>query len=344
MIPLDSDRNQGRHLFWLSSLFLLPLIVACRDLDEFAMVSETPQGLPAMRIPAENALTQERVALGRKLFYDPVLSRDSSVSCGSCHRQEFAFALDKPVAVGAEGRSGVRNVPTLGNIGWHPYLMREGGVPTLEQQVAVPVQEAHEFDFSFPGIIARLKSSPEYVELCRKAYGREPDAFCVTRALAAFQRTLVSAGSDWDRYFLLGQPGTMSPEALRGWRIFQDLGCRSCHSGFDFTDYRFHNIGLYTNYADPGRFRLTGDAGDMGKFKTPSLRNVIHTAPYMHDGSMTTLDEVIDHFSRGGYPHPNRSESMVPFQIGPSERAALKAFLGSLSDPAFLEDPRLSSQ
>lgn len=340
----------GRHRIFRDSpllvvpILLLGLLVSCRESDGIPAFSNPPEGFPSMSVPLDNALTTERITLGRKLFFDPILSRDSNLSCGSCHRQEFAFALDEPVAMGTYGRAGVRNVPTLGNIGWHPYLMREGGVPTLEQQVAVPVQEAHEFAFSFPGIVARLKASPQYVELCMKAYDREPDAFCVTRALSAFQRTMVSADSDWDRYFLQGRPGAMSSEALRGWSVFKDLGCASCHSGFDFTDYGFHNIGLYANYADPGRFRLTGDPADVGKFKTPTLRNVLHTAPYMHDGSMATLDDVIDHFATGGHEHPNRSERMAPFRIGSAERSALKAFLASLSDPSFLKDPRFSDR
>lgn len=342
MIPFGFSRQRMGNSPLIVAVALSSLLVSCRDSDDQFLFSEAPRGFPLMVIPLDNALTEERIALGRKLFYDPILSRDSTVSCGSCHRQEFAFALDKPVAMGVDGRSGFRNVPTLGNIGWHPYLMREGGVPTLEQQVAVPVQEMHEFAFSFPGIVARLAADPEYVELCRKAYGRDPDAFCVSRALAAFQRIMITGDSDWDRYFLQGRPGVMSKEALRGWRIFKDLGCGSCHSGFDFTDYGFHNIGLYANYPDPGRFLLTGDTADMGKFKTPSLRNILHTSPYMHDGSLATIDEVIDHFARGGHDHPNRSQWIEPFQIGPSDRAALKAFLASLSDPTFMEDPRLS--
>lgn len=342
MIPFRGYTLHVRPRLIFGVFLFLTLWYSCNPEPVIADLAATPPGFPELVSPADNSPTPKRIALGRKLFYDPILSRDSSISCASCHRQEFAFALDSPVAIGYAGKAGTRNVPTLGNIGWHPALMREGGVPTLEQQVAVPVQEAHEFNFSFPGIVGRLKASPEYVALCRDAYGREPDAYCVTRALGAFQRTLVTADSDWDRYFLKGEPGALSKKALRGWKIFRKLGCGDCHAGFDFTDHGFYNIGLYMEYPDAGRFRLTGDSTDMGKFKTPTLRNVVFTAPYMHDGSMQTLDEVIDHFAKGGRPHTNRSEKLQPFALGDPDRKALLAFLASLSDPGFLVDPRFS--
>jgi len=212
-------------------------------------------------------------------------------------------------------------------------------VPTLEQQVAVPVQEFHEFNSSFPGIVDKLKKSNSYILACKAAYNREPDAFCVTRALAAFQRTLISGNSHWDQYYYQGNHWAVSTSVKKGAMIFQKIGCTSCHSGFDFTDYQFYNIGLYHQYPDPGRFRLTGSDADIGSFKTPTLRNIAVTAPYMHDGSIETLDEVIDHFQSGGHAHPNKSPLVYPFLLSNDEREDLILFLGSLSDPTFLSAP-----
>ena len=300
---------------------------------------EIPPGFPSMPVPAGNELTYERVALGRKLFFDPILSADSTVSCGSCHRPHLAFADDRVVSTGVADRPGFRNAPSLANIGYHPYFLREGGVPTLEQQVAVPVQEYHEFDTSFPEIIERLLTRPDYIEASQQAYGRDPDVFVVTRALGAFQRTLISGSSPWDRFYYQGDLLAVSREAIQGWQVFGEKGCTHCHSGFDFTDYSFQNIGLYLDYPDPGRWRLTGLDADIGRFKVPSLRNVDITAPYMHDGSLTSLDEVLDHFASGGQAHPNRSPQVVPITWMPGEREAIKAFLRSLTDDAFLTNP-----
>lgn len=298
-----------------------------------------PPGFPEMPVPTNNALTYERVRLGRRLFFDPVLSRDSSISCAHCHHPGLAFTDGLQASEGIEGRVGTRNAPGLANIGYHPYFLREGGVPTLEQQVAVPVQEAHEFDFNFPDIVKRLNASPEYVKACREAYERDPDPFVITRALGAFQRTLISGSSPWDQFFAWGDLTAVSPQVLKGWAVFQEKGCFSCHAGFDFTDHSFENVGLYMDYPDEGRARLTNLESDKGKFKVPSLRNVAITAPYMHDGHMQSLEDVVDHFASGGKAHPNRSIRMASFTWKPGERAALIAFLEALTDTEFIANP-----
>lgn len=298
-----------------------------------------PPGFPDMPVPTNNELTYERVRLGRQLFFDPILSRNSTISCASCHQPRLGFTDGLQASKGIESRMGSRNAPSLGNIGYHPYFLREGGVPTLEQQVAVPVQEAHEFDFNFPDIVSRLNASPTYVNASQEAYHRDPDAFVVTRALGAFQRTLITGSSPWDRFFAWGDISAVSPQVLKGWTVFQEKGCASCHGGFDFTDYSFENIGLYLDYPDQGRSRLTNLETDNGKFKVPSLRNVAITAPYMHDGQMQTLEEVLDHFASGGKEHPNRSIRMSPFTWKPGERNALIAFLEALTDAEFIANP-----
>jgi cytochrome c peroxidase len=305
-----------------------------------------PEGFPPPPIPDDNLLTAARVALGRRLFYDPVLSRDSTVACASCHKQEYAFADNRPTSPGVEGRPGLRNSPSLANAAYQQRLLREGGVPTLEMQVLVPIQEHNEFDFNILLIADRLRAIPEYVEMARAAYQREPDAFVITRSLAAFQRTLLSGYAPFDRYVYGGQAEAVSAAVLRGHALFgsERLGCASCHNGFLFTTQAFANNGLYLNYADPGRQRLTGRPEDEGVFKIPSLRNVAVTAPYMHDGSVATLETVIDHYAGGGHAHPNRSPLLRPFQLTEAERQDLLRFLESLTDEELLRNPAFSKE
>jgi len=309
--------------------------------DPEAYALRIPPGFPAMEIPADNALTRTRVALGKRLFFDPALSRDSTVSCGSCHRPHLAFADSLPQTPGIEGRPGARNVPTLANVGFFDHFLREGGVPTLEMQVLVPIQEHNEFDFNILEIAERLQRMTDYGTLAQQAYGREPDAFVITRAIAAFERTLVSGDSPFDQWFFQHKPNAVTASAKRGYDLFQSekTGCGKCHSGFLFTNQEFANNGLYETYTDPGRFRLTGLESDRAVFNIPTLRNAAVTAPYMHDGSLPTLDAVLDHYQSGGQHHPNKSPLLQPFDLTPAERADLLAFLHSLTDEAFLHNP-----
>jgi cytochrome c peroxidase len=302
---------------------------------------ETPAGFPAMPIPAGNEPTTARIDLGKRLFYDPILSRDSTVSCGSCHHQELAFTDGRNFSVGIEENVGFRNAPSLSNLAWHPYFFYDGGVPTLELQVLAPLDAHFEMDNELIEVIRRLKTHPQYPTLFRQAYGREPDPYALTRAVAAFERTLVSGDSPWDRFITGQDASAMSASQLRGWNLFQSdsLHCSSCHSGFDFTDYSFQNIGIPVTTADSGRMRITLNESDRGKYKTPSLRNIALTAPYMHDGSIATLDEVIDHFASGGQHYSNQSALAQGFTISDDEKADLIAFLNALTDWDFVQNP-----
>lgn len=309
--------------------------------DPETYVLAVPPGFPAMEIPADNSLTRSRVALGKRLFFDPVLSRDSTLSCASCHRPHLAFADSLPQTPGIEGRPGTRNAPALANVSYFANLLREGGVPTLEMQVLVPIQEHNEFDFNILEIAERLNRIPEYVSQAQKAYDRMPDAFVVTRAIAAFERTLVSGNSPFDYWFFQNKSNAVSASVKRGYDLFQSekTGCGKCHSGFLFTSQEFANNGLYETYADPGRFRLTGKENDRAVFKIPTLRNISVTAPYMHDGSLPTLEAVLEHYESGGKNHPNKSLLLRPFTLSPAERADVLAFLHSLTDQGFLNNP-----
>ncbi len=302
---------------------------------------DLPDGFPSMYIPADNQLTEKRVELGKMLFFDKALSRDSSVSCGSCHLQLHAFSDVVSISSGIEGRKGMRNSTPLFNLGYHPYFFADGGVPTLELQILAPVQDENEMDHSFPLAVERLAQNPRYQELARIAYNRDFDAFVLTRSLAAFERTLVSGSSGYDSY-LNGRGHGFSASAKRGLLLFESgrLGCRGCHGGFNFTDYSFQNNGLYEAYADSGRMRVTAQEADRDKFKVPSLRNVALTAPYMHDGSIGSLEKVIEHYNSGGANHPQKDGSIMPLHLTNQEKTDLLEFLHSLTDERFITDPR----
>ncbi len=332
------------RLLIISTLFLL---WACEDeTPEVEAVRlpglmEVPEGFPVVPESEGNAFTMDRWELGKQLFFDPVMSVDSSISCASCHEPTLAFSDNKAVSIGVEGRAGRRNSPSLANIAYHPYFTREGGVPTLEMQVLIPIQEHDEFDFNILLIADRLTADPQYVAMAEKAYDRVPDPYVITRALACFERSLLSGWSPYDQYVNDETTNSLSPAALRGMELFLSdrTQCSSCHSGFNFTDYSFTNNGLYEEYADPGRFRLTAEESDRAVFKVPSLRNVAITAPYMHDGSLSTLAAVVAHYNTGGYAHPNKAERIQPLGLTMEEQQDLVAFLESLTDPLFIENP-----
>jgi cytochrome c peroxidase len=300
-----------------------------------------PEGFPVPVFPEGNELTPERWALGKRLFYDPIMSSDNSVSCASCHLPEMAFTDGKQFSEGVEGRLGTRNAPTLANVAYHPYYTREGGVPTLEMQVLVPIQEHAEFDMNILDIAERLNADSGYVRECRAAYGREPDAFVITRSIACFERTILSGSSPYDQ-FLQGKNAALTAAERRGMDLFfgEKTNCSQCHGGFNFTNYAFENNGLYEDYSDPGRFRLTGKEEDRALFKVPTLRNVGVTVPYMHDGSLPTLEAVVEHYSLGGKNHPHKSGLVKPLGLTAAEKADLVAFLEALTDNDFLNNPK----
>ena len=300
-------------------------------------------GFAEMTYPEDNTPTAARIELGRKLFFDPELSRDRSVACVSCHQPDYAFADPRRVSPGVDGRLGTRNSPSLMNVGYQPYFMREGGVPTLEMQALVPIQEHVEFDMNILEVAERLEQIPQYVEQSLQAYGRIPDAYVITRALAAYQRTLVSANARFDLFLRFNDPTLLTIQERRGMSLFfsDDVGCAGCHSMPYFTTHGFANNGLHEAYADPGRYRLTLEDRDRGVFKIPSLRNIAVTGPYMHDGSLFSLEQVVKHYNDGGVDHPNKDPRIRPLGLSEEQRADLVAFLHSLTDEEFVNSPAL---
>jgi len=298
---------------------------------------QVPEGWEAPEFPEDNGFNDVRWAMGRDLFFDPRLSLDGAVSCSTCHLPERAFTAPEAVTPGAFGAFGERNAATLTNAAYQPHFMAEGGVPTLEMQVLVPLQEPSEMAHNIVTVCEEL--AQDYAVQAEAAYGRELDPFVLTRALATFQRSLLSGNSPWD---LWQRGGTVEEAVEQGGILFgaEGLGCDRCHTPPLFTTHGFANNGVDSVSVDPGRWRLTGESSDSGAFKIPTLRNIGFTGPYMHDGRFATLDEVVDHYASGGAGHAHQDSLLVPFALSEEERSQLMAFLGALDDTAFVLDVR----
>ena len=328
-----------------SSLLLLVAMVSCRLEDDIDLSEEElmhiPKGFMEISFPEGNEFTIDRWKLGKKLFYDPGLSADGKVSCGSCHLSENAFAHNTPLSQGNNGAFTNSNTPSLVNVAYNQFFTRAGGVNTLEKQVLIPIEEHNEFNNNILAIVQWLKSDSVYAYMSLKAYDREMDAYVLTRAIANFERSLISGNSPYDQYVSQGKM-SLSTAQERGLILFNSTksNCSSCHSSFNFTNNLFENNGLYINYADSGRIRVTGLASDRARFKVPSLRNVALTAPYMHDGSLNTLEEVVEHYNSGGKAHENKSKLIQPLALTQRQKADLVAFLHALTDTHFINDKR----
>jgi len=296
-----------------------------------------PAHFPDFPDQSKNPITKEKVNLGRFLFFDPILSIDSSISCASCHKQNQAFAEAQTFSIGVNGQVGIRNSQPLFNLAWNKFFFRDGGVPTLELSALAPISESHEMAFSLPGVVLRLNKNDRYKKLFKQVFQREPDAKAVIQALAAFQKILISAQSPYDQ-FLQGNEAALSTAAKRGLNLFfsDTTSCFRCHSGFNFTDQTFANNGLYLQYADSGRMRITTNPEDRALFAVPSLRNLAYTMPYMHNGSINTIFDVVEHYNAGGANHPHKSSFVRPLQLSNEQKQALISFLNSLNDESFL--------
>ncbi|MBP8822973.1 MAG: cytochrome-c peroxidase [Flavobacteriales bacterium] len=333
-----------------------------------AYVLDLPANLPPMEIPADNPMTQEGVRLGRFLFYEERLSGNNGMSCASCHLPGLAFSDGKAVSKGIDSIAGTRSAMPLINLGYGQYFFWDGRAGSLEQQALEPVTNPIEMHDTWPHVMAKLQADPVYPTLFQRSFGTgQVDSLLVAKALAQFIRTLVSGNSPFDK-FRRGE-GTIPADAQMGFTLFNLEGgtpgelipvagstpvigqggadCFHCHTADAglFTDEQFHNNALDATPADIGRFGVTSDPADLAKFKTPTLRNIMVTGPYMHDGRFATIDEVLDHYNGGGHP----SSTVDPFMkftdadmelgLTPAKRAQIKAFLNALTDAEFLNNP-----
>ena len=303
-----------------------------------------PSDFPARPEPEDNVMTVERVELGRALFYDPRLSRTGLISCASCHVQAHGFSDPHRTSLGVNDLTGTRNAPALANEAWNTSYFWDGGVPSLELQAVGPLKNPLEMDMTLAEVNALLANDADMAARFQAAYGEGPSERTLPRALASFVRSLVSGNSAFDR-FQRGDTQALTDSAQRGRAIFEgERGqCTHCHVGFNFTNNGFRNNGTRPDDPDPGRERLTLKDSDFGKFRVPSLRNVAVSAPYMHDGSLATLAAVVEHYNQGGSGHPNTDPTLHPLGLNNDEKADLVAFLESLTDDAFLQDPRFAA-
>ena len=286
---------------------------------------------PVLEYPADNPNNAAAASLGERLFFDPILSVDSSISCGSCHKPELGFATNDRVTPGVGGVLGKRNSPSLLNVGFQPYFMREGGVPSLEMQVLVPLGDATEMAHNVVDAVRRLNRNTSYRNEFLTVYGDTASAFLLVRALANFERTLVDFDAPFD-HFIQGDATALSNEAIKGGKLFYGkAACVQCHSGVLLTDFGFANNGTaIVDSTDYGRELLTNESGDRYVFKVPSLRKVQITAPYMHDGSVSTLADVVEQYNTGGANHSYTDSRIEPLGLSGSEKAQLVAFLEAL--------------
>jgi cytochrome c peroxidase len=326
-----------------------------------------PKGFPRPAVPANNPMSAPKVELGRYLFYDKRISINGKQSCGSCHRQELAFTDGRSHAEGATGQLHPRSSMSLVNVAYVPRLTWANRTLTsLEEQALIPMLGEEPIELGLQGreaqFLASVAPDPVYRRLFPLAFSGESDAFTlanITKAIAAFERTIISMRSPYDRYRWGGDLAALSDAAKRGELIFfssERGGCFQCHAGWNFSgEIRFEggpaeSQGSFFNtgvsaYAAPNRgiYEQTQRAEDLGKFRVPSLRNVAITAPYMHDGSLPTLAAVIDHYAAGGkFDHPNKSRILHPFRLTDADKRDLVEFLRSLTDEEMLHDPRWS--
>ncbi|MFQ5743932.1 MAG: cytochrome-c peroxidase [Acidobacteriota bacterium] len=307
---------------------------------EIAEIPPLPLGLDAglLKVPEDNPMTAEKVALGWQLFYDPRLSSDESVSCASCHLPEAGFADPRPGSVGVGGGVGSRNAPPVINAAFNANQFWDGRAASLEEQVFGPVQNPIEMANTLEACEDRLNEIPGYGEQFEAVFGSERiTAEMVGKAIASFERVVLSGNSPWDRWVETHDESVVSDAVRRGNELFRGkAGCSQCHLGTNFTDAPFdlyHNIGVGMDDPEPdlGRYNETQRQEDRGAFKTPTLRNVADTAPYMHDGSVATLEEVIEFYDRGGEPNLWLDPKMKPLELTEQEKQDLLAFLLALT-------------
>jgi cytochrome c peroxidase len=337
-----------------------------------------PAGFPTPRVPQDNPMTEAKVQLGRRLFYDKRLSLNGTQACASCHEQARAFTDGKPHGVGSTGVEHRRNAQGLANVAYATSLTwANPALTTLEAQALTPLFGSEPVELGFGDdpepLLQRLRDDPDLSARFAEAFpGEAPPVSLktLTRALACFERSLLSGNSPFDQYLYGGKKDALNAQVKRGLELFfsERLECNHCHSGFNFQDATthegssepiqpFHNTGLYNEDGhgaypriDPGIIELTGRAEDMGRFRAPSLRNVAVTAPYMHDGSIATLSEVLDHYAAGGRAHgldssrvsPVQSSFVRGFTLTPQEKEDLLVFFDALTDTDFLTNPRFA--
>lgn len=320
LVPLTGEDGQGHRAFGGEPV-TLPTITGLED--------------PNTYVPADNPLTKEKIELGRALFFDKRMSKDNTIACASCHMAKKGFGDGMPVSTGIKGQKGGRSAPVSFNRVYSKAQFWDGRAATLEDQSIGPFANPIEHGFaSHDEMVAKMKKMPGYRKLFQEVFGGEITIQDVGRAVASFQRTILSGNSAVDKYDLGGDQNALSDSAKRGLELFRGKArCTRCHSGFNFTDEKFHNLGIGwdDNKVDLGRYMETKNPEDIGAFKTPTLREIARTAPYMHDGRFKTLEEVVKFYNQGGVKNPHQDNTIIPLEMTDEEQQDLVAMLKSLN-------------
>lgn len=321
-------------LFCLLTLLSIPAPLA---------LANEPLGTPDLddiEYPDDEPHSTEEIELGKVLFFDKRLSSNQLQSCATCHNPDLGFGDGLKTSMGTLGKPVDRNAPHIYNLAWNVTFFWDGRAATLEEQALGPIEAAGEMNLSLDEAVKRLSAVPYYRDSFAKVYGSdEITAELIGRAIAAFERTLNSINAPFDQY-IAGNTSAMSPAAIRGLEVFKGKGnCMDCHDGPNFTDNSFHHIGVVGK--DVGREAITQDPTMHKAFKTPGLRNVTLTAPYMHDGSEATLMDVIEFYNRGGDDKKGISNLIKPLNLTEQEKTDLLAFMGALTDPIIVERPKI---
>ncbi len=352
------DKLKTNNFYLASFLFIVILLIsACSQTlstsvkegdfpspDEWLRAEfwEFEGGVP-VPVPAINPMTKEKVALGEKLFFDTRLSGNNEMSCISCHATDKGFMDGKKVATGKDGQELERNTPSLINAAFYREFNLDGSKSSLEEQSLIPITKSNEMDQNIDELVKELQDVPGYVDLFNKAFKDGLTAKNIGNALASFERTLIQVDTPFDQY-MAGDDKALNAEEKWGMQLFATKGnCLSCHAGPTSSDNGYDNLNVDYENNDLGRYLVTGMKADIGAFRTPQLRNLKYTAPYMHDGSLETLEDVMDHYNEAPRDNINVSADFMPLRLNDEEEKAIIAFLNSMNSPEVLkiEPPKL---
>lgn len=290
---------------------------------------KVPAGLPAVAWPKDNQPSADKISLGMQLYFDPRLSKDNTVSCASCHDPAKGFSNGERFATGVGGAKGGRSAPSVINSAYYAQQFWDGRAATLEDQALGPIQNPIEMAMTLDAVVAKLNKIDGYKSQFQKVFGTDVNSAGIGKAIAAYERTVLSGNAPYDK-FKAGEPHALSKKAADGMKLFFGKArCSACHTGPSFSDNGYHNIGIGMTAKEPdvGREAISKLAGDRGAFKTPTLREIAKTGPYMHDGSLKTLEEVVEHYNKGGIANEWLDEELVPLNLTADEKDAVVVFM-----------------
>lgn len=308
---------------------VLALLVSAVISTDAAVAEDVPLGLKPLPIPEDNPQTAEKIALGKQLYFDKRLSKDNTVSCASCHDPEKGYSNGERFATGVGGAKGGRSAPSVINSAYYRHQFWDGRAASLEEQALGPIANPIEMALSIENAIDRLNDIEGYRSQFQKVFGTDATPDALAKAIAAYERTVLSGNAPYDQ-FKAGDKDALSEAAERGRKLFfGKANCAACHSGSNFSDNSYHNIGIGMDAKEPdqGRVAISELGGDTGAFKTPTLREIHRTAPYMHDGSLKTLEDVVEHYAKGGIANEWLDEEIFPLRLTDQDKADLVTFM-----------------